>query len=328
MIAGVYWDDPDAEPPPLDQLGAFIWDAQDGHLERRVDLGPCGGIVTAVSQDRLLVRTPQRTADGEQPCGFGDTPAVEVVDLASGETKVLAASAGLGFGSTMSRDGRFAAFDRIDDGALTSIVLDLQSNETVLEIDPLVTNGIQYQSYARRLNADGSLLLYGNRPILVYDVASGESDPIAELGGQSGESQFAEFDASGDTVYETGRDRTLRQWDARDGTELSVWPAVGNGRPSLSADDGNRPGSGCASASRSTPGHSTSRRDRSDRNLSRVWPWLRPRDRSRRRGRVCDAQRGLRRRRRCERHAHRRSRRTDASPFRSRVRRAVGEHLA
>lgn len=237
VIAGVYWEKPDVEPP-ADALGAQIRDARTGELVRTIDLGPCGGIVTAVSESRLLVRTPPGNPEGQPSCTFPfDGLAVQIIDLESGEPRLLSANAGLGFGATLSGDGRFAAFDDITDGTITSVVLDLESGERVFELDPFSVSAGQSISYARRLNYDGSLLLYGDRPILVYDIASGGSDPIARLGGQGGESNFAEFGPSGDTVYFTARDRSLSHWDAREGTELSVWPTIGNGRPSIS-DDG------------------------------------------------------------------------------------------
>ena len=72
VIAGLYWDQGDVEPP-ADALGAFILDARSGQLVHRIDLGRCGGIVTAVSAARLLVRTPVLGRTDSSPAS-GTTP--------------------------------------------------------------------------------------------------------------------------------------------------------------------------------------------------------------------------------------------------------------
>ena len=92
----------------------------------------------------------------------------------------------------------------------------------------------QLDQYVRALSADGSLLLYGDRPMMVYDVATGAS--IETLSGDEGEHFFAEFGPEGSVAYISGRDGTLRVWDAAVGSLLSELPAVGGGRPSATVD--------------------------------------------------------------------------------------------
>ncbi len=96
---------------------------------------------------------------------------------------------------------------------------------------------------AGRLNDDGTLLLYGDDPTLVYDIATGSARPIAREPGPDAGSIWAEFDRTGEAVYETADprtvsgDRTLRRWDPRTGQLLAAWPGIGLGRASV-ADNG------------------------------------------------------------------------------------------
>jgi hypothetical protein len=269
VIAGLYWGEPatrPGEPPPSGvALGAMIWDAHTGQLQRRIDLGPCGGQVTGVSERRLLVWTPLPGPDGRTGCTwlipgvFGaGSETVEVVDLATGKPTVLTDRATWVAGGTLSGDGRFAGFDLPDPGAcgkqcFTSVVVDLDNNQKrvfELERDPNFRqtsnqNGIVTLNgpAAGRLNDDGTLLLYGDDPTLVYDIAAGSARPIAREPGADAGSVWAEFDRTGETVYETADpqtvsgDRTLRRWDPRTGQLLAAWPAIGKGRASV-ADDG------------------------------------------------------------------------------------------
>jgi WD40 repeat protein/DNA-binding CsgD family transcriptional regulator len=218
VITGVLWDREGIEPPK-DTLGVRIWDARTGELEHRIDLGPCGGFVTGVSASRLLVRM------GVCPGAEGEE-SLWVVDLHSDERTRLSKSAE---SETISGDGRYVAFD---DGPGRSVVLDLKTGKPVLEIDPRTTG--EYKNGIRRLNHDGSLLLYGDTPIQVWDVKRGKL--IAKFTGHAGDSYWQEW--LGDTVYSTGRDESLRAWDARTGKELSVVRAIWSGRPSLSSDGG------------------------------------------------------------------------------------------
>jgi WD40 repeat protein len=241
VIAGLYWGtpiSPDVAPPSGVVLGAMIWDAHSGKLERQIDLGPCGGEVTAVSESRLLVWTPLPGPDGRTGCHWppDGEEKVEAVDLVTREAKVLSDRARWTGGGTLSGDGRFAAFEDTDSAASMSVVVDTTTRKRVFELsfDPI---SVQYL-YARRLNHDGTLLMYGDRPTKTYEIVRGPAAaPIAQLPGLGGEGAFAEFDPSGTTWYQTSRDGTLRVWDPTTGQVLSTWPAVGGGRPSVAADD-------------------------------------------------------------------------------------------
>jgi len=145
VIAGRYWTDPNVKPPD-DSLGVMIWDAHTGTLVRRIDVGPCGGAVTAVAEGRLLVRSPTPGSDGRTECHWPvdpNGPAVVSVDLATGASQVLADRALLDSfdgpgtdGGTLSGDGRFAGLDVYEAGTVTSVVVEISTGKRVFEIDP------------------------------------------------------------------------------------------------------------------------------------------------------------------------------------------------
>ena len=116
------------------------------------------------------------------------------------------------------------------------MVAEVATGRRVFELDPGTVQTFQYTRYARLLSPDGSLLLFGDRPILVYDVAKGPAEPIAELPSPGGEGWSAAFDPSGETVYTTARDGTLRAWDVGSTQQLASWPSAGNGRVALAED--------------------------------------------------------------------------------------------
>jgi hypothetical protein len=179
----------------------------------------------------VLIRTARDAPDdfGQQLCDWG-APAVTAIDLASGRSTLLAAEAADRVPGTLSRDGRFAAFDGVAaaDGSVASIVVDADTGRPALEIED--SPGV------RGLSRDGALLLVGDRPLQVYDVASGVTESIADLGGAGGDIIGASFSPTDDTVYGTALDAGLRRWVGRDGQDAGTWPAVGSGRPSISAD--------------------------------------------------------------------------------------------
>jgi DNA-binding SARP family transcriptional activator/WD40 repeat protein len=232
VVVGSVWD-PDSihrfneetEEPRSDVLGAVVFDAESGELIDRYDLGRCGGWVAGAAETHLLARTLHGTPDVVGGCRWVDgTWAVELVDRRSGERTVLSTDLRDWWGAAMSGDGRYVAYD--DEAANTVAVAEVATGDHVLSFDG---GGV------RDLNRDGSLLLYGDDPIEVRDVATGEV--AATFDDHVGGTLFARFDPSGQTVFSTGRDGVLREWDARTGAELFTHPGLGNGRPSYS-DDG------------------------------------------------------------------------------------------
>jgi DNA-binding CsgD family transcriptional regulator/WD40 repeat protein len=229
VVAGVYWepgDDDAAEPPPSGALGVFVWDSRTGDLLAEHDAGPCGARLLAVAAGVALIQ-PQGAMDGSA-CRAGprELP-VRVLDLTSGE---VAPYAGITSGdAVLSADGRLAAFSDTD--ALEYTVVDLASGRAVLALP--IDAVTQDDKWIRALNADGSLLLVGDRPVTTIDVASGEV--IASLTGGFGESYGVTFAPEGSLALSSGRDASLRGWDARTGQVRFVVPGAGGGQPSASS---------------------------------------------------------------------------------------------
>lgn len=239
VIGGLVWANPDVEPPSGVNLGVTFWDAQTGALHKTIDVGPCGGNVTAASESSLLVWAPLPGPDGRTGCHWvadDGSLTVKVVDLVTGASRLLSDRAQWVSGGTLSGDGRFVAFEEVTEaGASMSVVVNVETGQRIFQL-PFDPNTSQYQ-YARQLNGDGTLLLYGDRPTAVYEIARGpDAQPIAQLAGLGGESGPATFDPTGTTWYQVSRDETLRVWDPSTGQALSTWPAVGGGRPSVAAD--------------------------------------------------------------------------------------------
>ncbi len=232
VIAGVFWapDEGDtAERPPQGALGVLIWDARTGRIVDRLDTGPCGSRIVGVS-DTVALTLPVPSGPNATPdCYAGDSDgAMETIDLASGARISLS---GHSFGDgALSRDGRYAGFTDFDTDQV--VVLEIASGRRVMAFPPSAF--VQRDKFVRAMSADGSLLLYGDRPILVIEVATGRV--VAELSAGEGESYGAGFGPSGSLAYTSGRDATVRIWDAESGDLMFEAPGVGGGRPSASLD--------------------------------------------------------------------------------------------
>lgn len=233
LVASVEYDPADTDSPALptpDSVGLFIWEAATGDLVRRLDGGACGpGLVSLGDTRAMIVTLPDDQLPAEAPCVQADKLASEVIDLVTGERNVMTLNVGSG---AVSADGRIAAFEDFASDPARSVVVDLESGEEVLEIDPLDTSRA-LNNYTRALNADGSLLLYGDRPQQIWDTDAGAI--IATFDGHAGESVFGTFSADGRSVYSTGRDSTLRHWDARTGEEIARYAGISGARAAVAA---------------------------------------------------------------------------------------------
>lgn len=233
VIAGVFWEPADTqegEVPPADALGVLVWDARTGRPIDRLDAGRCGARVLAVSMTSALATVVPTGPDAAPVCYAGDfEAALDIVDLDTGSRSTLVTRTFED--GTLSRDGRYAAVTDLDDEQ-RSVVIDLETGKRVLRIDGSSLG--QRDWYVRSLSAAGSLLLYGDRPMKVIEVATGEV--VATLGIGEGEHYGAAFGPVGSTAYTSGRDSTLQVWDASTGAELFRVPAAGGGRPSATAD--------------------------------------------------------------------------------------------
>jgi WD40 repeat protein len=239
--------------------GVYLWDARTGELVERFDTGPCGAELVAYAEPYAAVRSLSGHP-GEHTCDW-TTPhlTLELLDIRSGGRELLAKRsisyprhgwgsaefigdgrslqfdvevlAGrsiwihrTGWGSAFSGDGRYLAFDDWDAGeSVGVVVVDIFTGErSVLEL-----SGDRKVWGVRALNSDGSLLLYGDLPMQVWDVTRGEL--VTSFEEHDGDSMFGGFASDGSTVYTAGVDGVLRHWDARTGRELRSLGAVGHG---------------------------------------------------------------------------------------------------
>ena len=232
VAAGVEWPAQEGEATPARRsLGAFVLNADTGATIAHFDLGPCGGRVLDVSSTHLAaVPSVSCLADyeGVQFDGYSDQ--ILLIGLGTGERSVVAGSWPQ---LTLSGDGRYVAWNDETTAEPRSLVATVDTGETVLEYNPYTTGQLSW-GHTRDINRDGSLILAGDRPLAVWDVASGEI--IARFEGHAGEAFSATFAPDGESVYSMGREGTLRHWDARTGEEIAVLPAVGGGEISAATD--------------------------------------------------------------------------------------------
>ena len=228
LFAGAYWETPPGDPAPPDhEVGVYVWESATGAVVARHDVGPCGGRVAGRSEHLLLVLT--LPADTES-CDWTSRQ-LEVVELNTGDQRLLATSVDF---AAISADGSVVAFDRVlpDRGnEFWPRIVDLTTGEQ-LELTRRESRPARY--FIRSLNHDGSLLLYGDGPMEVWDVAAREV--VGTYDGHAGFSLWAYFAPDGKSVYSTGDDSALRHWPALGGADHWAIPSVGAGRPSATAD--------------------------------------------------------------------------------------------
>jgi class 3 adenylate cyclase/WD40 repeat protein len=222
-------------PAPIGEdetLGLQVWDASSGEIVGQFDLGPCGGTVEGAADARVLVKSlPSPSGDCWDASEGVDQVLLEVIDLTSGARTVLSNSVGQGR-AVIAADGRRAAFEDLSGPTPVWLVVDIDSGERLPALGPSPT---QMDFGARALNADGTLLVYGDRPLHVYEVESG--DYRAAYGDHLGATHHASFSVDGESVYSVGRDGSLRHWDAGTGATIGAYPTVGFGRVVPLTDD-------------------------------------------------------------------------------------------
>jgi DNA-binding SARP family transcriptional activator/WD40 repeat protein/tRNA A-37 threonylcarbamoyl transferase component Bud32 len=242
VVAGVFWDPYNrdrvatierggtVEDPPPGLVGIHMWDAGTGELVARYDVGRCGGYPSAVSATHVLVRTLHGPAEVLAGCDWRyGTVGAELVDRRSGERRRLTENSGYQQrGTAMSRDGTTVAYDDIGDRHEV-VVADASTGEPRLRLTPPGQGGM-----VKALNQDGSLLLYGDQPTEVWDVASGQQ--VASFDGHRGGSLYATFLPETRTVLSTGADGALREWDAGTGEQIRVYPGIAEGLVATTPD--------------------------------------------------------------------------------------------
>lgn len=215
-------------------LGAFLFDADTGDLIRRIPLHDrCGGFVYGVAANRMLVAYLADPAAGCSGLRQQQVFRFEIIDLTSGERQLLTES--VLNNAVLSNDGSRVAFVESDEAARLTVVLDLETGERLVELDPFQHHGLT-QGYPHAISEDGSFLILGDRPMGVLEVDTGRI--LATFSGHRGEA-VPVFAPDGETVFSIGREGHLRRWLTLRGTEISLFPSVGT-LGSISVGQGDR----------------------------------------------------------------------------------------
>ena len=228
LVASVrYGPAPESSPtPPPGTAGVYVWSAATGALLDVVDTGMCGaGLLGLGNTSAMVVTLPAGT-----PCHEDRAPALEILDLTNGRRTLLSESPGE---AAISADDRVAAFDDLSGDRLVSLVVEVATGRELMRIETEGPTTVA-DHFTRKLNADGSLLLFGDRPIRVWEVATGEQ--VSVFDGHNGLAPGSAFSADGQTVYSAGADSTLRHWDARSGGELARYDRIGPGRVAVGSN--------------------------------------------------------------------------------------------
>ncbi len=218
------------EIPAPDRIGLFIFRADSGDLVRRLDGGTCGLELKALSDAHAVIATaPEDAVQENGSCLNLDWPARELIDMVSGERTLLTRQ---GFDAALSADGSTVAYDDLTADGIVSIVADTATGAKLLTIDwSTDTDG---GGGVRALSPNGDLLVYGDSPIRVWDVAAGER--IGFFHGHAGQTRSVVFAPDGASVYSAGNDSRLRHWDVRTGEEIRSFGPVDPHRVTVSPD--------------------------------------------------------------------------------------------
>jgi DNA-binding SARP family transcriptional activator/WD40 repeat protein/tRNA A-37 threonylcarbamoyl transferase component Bud32/energy-coupling factor transporter ATP-binding protein EcfA2 len=217
-------------------LGVDVRSASTGELVAAHPVRACGPTVAGVSATHALIQVWPKV---DESCTWDgvvvEPPAsLELIDLRTGETEVLAAEALDVRRPSLSGDGRYAAFG-IDDGGQRSVVIDVVTEERVLDMDPSTLGADD--GFGRALDRDGSLMLAGDLPLVVVDVASGEE--VARFDEHGSPAHSAVFAGDGRSVWSVGSDGNLYQWDPTTGAVITAVPGAGGSGWIRSSADGS-----------------------------------------------------------------------------------------
>ena len=234
VVTSLFWADEQHRQPP-DDLGVLEFDAQTGAPLARLDAGPCGAPLTGVSAaGYLAIRLP----DDAAPTCFGEAdaaqaasiiPRTDVFDPTSGEWRTVVESDPSD--GMVSRDGSVLAYTTPDNDA---VMIDLTTGEERSRVPP----GEAFPQDVGRFRAispDGSHAIYGDRPPVLVETATGKA--VASLSAGAGEIWAEAFDLESGVAFTLGRDAGLRAWDAQRGVPLFAVPGI-TGSTVLAIEDG------------------------------------------------------------------------------------------
>ncbi|HEX5039513.1 MAG TPA: AAA family ATPase [Candidatus Limnocylindria bacterium] len=230
LVVAIGSDGESEQIPAAERVGLFIFRADSGEVVRRLDGGTCGPELKALSAaDAVIATAPEDAVQENGSCFHVDWTARELIDLVSGERTLLTLD---GLDAALSVDGSTVAYDDLAADPFASIVARTTTGERLLTIDWSADD--DGPGGVRALSPKGNLLVYGDRPIRIWDVAEGER--IGFFHGHGGSTRSVAFAHDGASVYSAGNDSRLRQWEVRTGEEIRSFGPVTPDRVTLSSD--------------------------------------------------------------------------------------------
>lgn len=249
LAAGVLWHPghggrlgpaPGSSPPPEEGLlGVHLWDARTHEHLGVVDVGPCGGWPVAVGGDHLLVRTlvappskglsARREADLLAGCRWDEgAMGTVVVDRTTGDSTLLmvveALALNLTVGHALSDDGALAMVPDFATG--TGVLVETAEGRELARMPGHI--GFDFDPTGERL------LVLDRRDPVIYNwrvVSVPDLEPVTSFNGHQASSFYGRFSPDGTSVFTTGLDNVLMQWNAGTGELLGRAEAIGSGPP-------------------------------------------------------------------------------------------------
>jgi class 3 adenylate cyclase/WD40 repeat protein len=218
-----------AEPPPgasSAEAGIYVRDAHTGAVINTIATGDCGASVVAVSNITAIAYTSNAptclTFIGSP---FRHDLSLESIDLATGQRTTLTNAASGNDADAVSADGSTVVFDDLtEEGSATVIVARPFTGQRVALPDAwtmdISTDG------SRLVVDDGTYLKVWDLDVANLSTLSG-APPISVFAPDyNTHAYFAEFALDGLSVFSTGADGHLHQWDIESGDEIFSYGAA------------------------------------------------------------------------------------------------------
>lgn len=231
---------PDHAPrPPDGELGVHLWDTRTHAQLQVLDVGPCGGWPVALAGDTLLVRTLAARPSDDLSAAAEErflrdcrwergAIATLLVDLTTGRSRQVSITEDLNIvltvGHALSDDGALAAVPDFETWSV--VLLDTETGRERGRLD----NALAFD-----FDGTGTRLLtidvapFGNDLWRVVSVPHLRTE--VTYTGRSSWSTYGRFAHDNASVWTTGTENALVQWDADSGIHLRSIPAAGSGPP-------------------------------------------------------------------------------------------------
>lgn len=270
LASGVVWDPTsevrlappaDTSPAPADRLlGIHLWDATSHEALGLLDVGPCGGWPLVIAEDVVLVRSLVPSTD---PASAADTtdPVLDrcdwkrggwanlLVDRKTGEQTLLGVTdpsiLQWNVGAALSGDGSVAAV--WDQRSSASTLGDRNDYASTVLFDTKTGTelGRVRDTSPVDLDATGERVLLRDRGPTESNLRSAGTWRVMDVDalrtvttfdGHEGRPTYGAFSSDGRTVFTSGLDNVLIEWDAATGEVVRRVVGAGSGGPAV-ADD-------------------------------------------------------------------------------------------